>query len=537
MPAFLTLQSLSASAPDGTALFRDLNLTCHNERTGLVGPNGVGKSTLFRIIMGEIAPVSGTLARSGMIGCLRQNWPDLSISIAEALGVAPQLALLDRIEAGQGDEQDFEQADWFLPDRLSKCLEQVGLGHLGQDNKLGCLSGGQRTRVAIADMLLKAPDLLLLDEPTNNLDREGRALVMELVCSWPGGVIIASHDRQLLRRADRILALSNAGCILFGGGWDAYHEAERVRQDRLETELERSERDVRKARQQIQQQRERKAQRDKMGRAQRKKGAQPKMLLDAQADRADRTSARDKKLEQRLQQASEQARELAASRLEVRSPIGIDAVSASSHGEIVRLESLILSRGSCRLGPFSLCIRAKERIALLGENGAGKSSLLAAIMGRLQPAVGKVILSGRIAMLDQQVEAFDNDLSLLANLQKLHPSLTEREAHAILARYAFRNVAAEKKVANLSGGERLRAGLAATLSGNFPPDLIILDEPTNHLDLETIAILEQALSIYRGAMIVASHDPDFLAAIGITRHWSLHGGLVQEDEEKGGGNI
>ena len=181
MSSFLALDSLSLATPDGRPLFSGLTLSFGRQRTGLVGHNGCGKSTLLRVMAGEAAPAAGSIARAGTAALLQQDWPDDRITIAEALDIAPPLALLRRIEAGEGDVDDFAAADWTLEERITAALAEVGLAALDLDRPLASLSGGQRTRLAVARAVIAAPDLLLLAEPTNNLDADGRAAIAVLV--------------------------------------------------------------------------------------------------------------------------------------------------------------------------------------------------------------------------------------------------------------------------------------------------------------------------------------------------------------------
>jgi ABC-type sugar transport system ATPase subunit len=196
MTAFLTLGSLSLTTPDGRLLFEGLTLAVGRERTGLVGRNGCGKSTLLRAIAGEVEPAAGSVQRSGSIGTLAQLADD-RLTVAQALGVDSALARLRRLERGEGSLQDAGDVDWTLESRLAAALIETGLPTLPLDRRLASLSGGERTRVALARLLMEAPDVLLLDEPTNNLDADGREAVATLLQRWRGGVIVASHDRAV----------------------------------------------------------------------------------------------------------------------------------------------------------------------------------------------------------------------------------------------------------------------------------------------------------------------------------------------------
>src|SRR5579859_3624628 len=223
MPSFITLAGLSYRTADGRALFSDLNLAFGAERTGLVGRNGVGKSTLLRLMLGELTPSEGSIARSGRVGVLRQNLaPPAGASVADLLGVAEALARLARVERGEGGEDDLALADWTLEERMGAALDEVGLPGLDPARPATSLSGGEATRALLAGLLIDRPDLLLLDEPTNNLDVNARRLVAEVLADWRGGAAVVSHDRGLLRTMDRIVELSGLGARVYGGGYDLY---------------------------------------------------------------------------------------------------------------------------------------------------------------------------------------------------------------------------------------------------------------------------------------------------------------------------
>lgn len=523
MSSFLVLDSLSLSTPDGRPLFSDLTLSFGRQRTGLVGRNGSGKSTLLRAMAGSVEPSAGSIARLGSVALLHQDWPDASIGIAEALEVARPFARLRRIEAGKGDEGDFAEADWTLAERVDQALAEIGLAGVDLARSMATLSGGQRTRVAIARVRIAAPDLLLLDEPTNNLDTEGRTAIDALIAGWRGGVVVASHDRALLEGMDRIVELTPVGCRLVEGGWSAFERVRDAERAAAAADLDRAEAALRQTERAAQVQREKKARRDKAGRSFAASGSAPKILLGAMKERAENSGARDRQLAARLTAEAGETQAAARARVEVLTPLRIDLPPSglSSSRDLLRFEDVVLERGCSRIGPLSFALRGPERVALTGANGAGKTSVLAMAIGQIAPTTGRVTRAERIALLDQHAGLLDRNASILDNLKRLAPELSDNDAHAALARFAFRNQAALRIVGTLSGGERLRAALACVLSTASPPHLLLLDEPTNHLDIDSIEVLEAALRGYDGALLVASHDRAFLDAIGVEREVGL----------------
>ena len=524
MSAFLILDSISLATPDGRTLFNGLTLAFGAERTGVVGRNGCGKSTLLRLIAGDIEAAGGSVQRTGSIGMLTQRVDD-RLTVAEALGVDGGLARLRRLESGDGSLDDAAEANWTLPARIDAALVETGLPPLPPDRLLASLSGGERTRVALARLLIEAPDVLLLDEPTNNLDTDGREAVAELLDRWRGSAIVASHDRALLERVDRIVELTSVGVTIFGGAWPAFAEARDAARTRAEADLVRASDALRNAEREVQKAREKKARRDKVGSAWRARGGEPKLSLGAAAQRAENSGEREGHIAARRIDDRTDALEEARARLEISTPLSIDlpATDLPDSRELIAFEDVVMAQGDRRLfGPLSFEIRGPDRIAISGANGSGKTTLLRLITGELKPTAGDIRrLTDRIAMLDQHIGLLDGASSILDNLRRLNPDLSDNEAHAALARFAFRNKAALQTSGTLSGGERLRAGLACVFSRPRPPLLLLLDEPTNHLDLTSIEVLEAALSSFDGALIAVSHDQTFLQAIGVQREIGL----------------
>jgi ATPase subunit of ABC transporter with duplicated ATPase domains len=524
MTALLTLDRVAAATPDGRRLFDDLTLTIGRERTGLVGRNGAGKSTLLRLMAGEAEPAAGSIARNGRAGILRQLPAERSGSAAEALGVADALACLARVTAGDGNADDLAAADWTLEDRLAAVLAEVGLPGLDTARPLAGFSGGERTRIAIARLLLARPDLLLLDEPTNNLDEAGRRAIADLVAGWPGGLVVASHDRALLEGMDRIVELSRTGVTLVGGGWSAFAGQREAARERAATELDRARQALRGTQRAVQQEAERRARREKAGKALRASGSHGPMLMDFRKENAEQNAGRGRRVAGRLVEAAEERLQAADRQVERLVPLRIDLPSTGlpAGREVLAFDSVVVARGSRRLfGPLSFTLTGPERVAVTGANGAGKSTLLALAAGRHPPAAGTVRRGGAVALLDQQAGDLDPEAGVLDNLHRLVPGLSDNAARAALARFAFRGDQALVRVGALSGGERLRAALACCLSSPRPPALLMLDEPTNHLDLDSIEVLEAALRGFDGALLVVSHDPGFLEAVGVERRVEL----------------
>ncbi len=526
MSPLITLDGLSALTPDGRVLFENLTLSLGRERIGLVGRNGVGKTTLIRLILSEAEAAAGAVTVAGRIAVLRQALqPPPDATLADLLGVADGLARLDRIEAGHALDGDLEAADWSLPQRAEAAMAEMGLAGIALDRSAASLSGGEATRAALAALLIAEPDFILLDEPTNNLDADARAAVADLLEHWRGGALVVSHDRALLRRMDRIVELTSLGAQVYGGGYDLYAARKAEAEAAAARDLDTAERAVARTARDIQATRERQARRDAAGLRSRAKGDMPKIMLNYQANRAESTGGLQRRLAERMRAEAEQDLEEAKARIERVRRLSFDLPpSGLAAGKLVlAFEEVGFAwpDGTAALGAVSLRLAGPERLAVTGPNGAGKTTLIRLAAGDLTPSAGRVRRGAPAALLDQRASLLRDDETLIENFRRLNPAADDNAAHAALARFLFRNVAADKPAGALSGGERLRAALACALMAAHPPQLIILDEPTNHLDLDSIAAVEAALAAYDGALLVVSHDRDFLQAIGVDRELSL----------------
>lgn len=521
MASSISLSGLSCIKPDGKPLFTTIDFNFTGERIGLVGRNGVGKTTLLHVIAGDVFPHAGHVNVSGTIALMRQDEiirPDATL--ADLFGLREELALIERAAEGEASVEELAEVDWTAGARMGTALEQYGLA-VDPDTPLSMLSGGQRVRAALAAIVMAQPDFLLLDEPTNNLDREGRDTVIDLVRHWKRGAIVVSHDRELLEEMDAIVELTTLGMTRYGGGYSAYCALKQIELDAVAHDLAAAQKASKEAAQRAQQAAERKARKDSAGAKGRAKGDQPKILMDAAKGRAEASGGAGARLRDARREASEAALSVARSRIEVLQPIRMDIPSTglTAGKTVLRLEAVTggYDRSRPIIRDLSMSITGPERVVLAGPNGSGKTTLLKIICEEMAPFEGKVDMRVSFAVLDQHVQSLRGDLTLLENFQRLHPAAEDREAYAALARFKFRADDALRKAVNLSGGERLRGGLACALGAVTPAQLLILDEPTNHLDLDGITALEAALAAYDGAILAISHDEEFLKALSPDR--------------------
>ena len=547
----IVLSDLSFSFPDGRVVLSRLSASFNLGRTGLIGANGSGKSTLLRLIAGRLQPTSGSVNVNGEVGYLPQNLTlDLDATVASLLGIEPVREAIRAIEAGSVDPSAFDAVgdDWDIEDRAREQLSRLGLSHIGLDDPVGRLSGGEAVLTALSARLLRRPAVLLLDEPTNNLDLDARRRLYAAVEAWPGVLVVVSHDRALLSLVDQVADLSGGGLRMYGGNLEAYEAMLATEQAAAQRAVTAAEADVRREKRDLLETQVKQARRDRMGRQLAASGSIPHIVAGGRKRAAQVSAGKGREValariadaRERLADAEDALRDDAMIRIAlpgtavpagrtVLTVQGLDAPWAPWHtaagepGDPGRLAELI--------------VRGPERIALIGPNGAGKTTLLLALAGLggsagpgpehgATPAAGagnvavaalSVRRNAAVGYLPQRLDILDDALTVVENVRAVAPRATVNDVRAGLARFLFRGDRADQPGGTLSGGERFRAVLAALLLADPPPQLLLLDEPTNNLDMASVRQLSQALEGYRGAILVASHDVPFLRSAGITR--------------------
>ncbi|MFD0318453.1 ABC-F family ATP-binding cassette domain-containing protein [Streptomyces flavalbus] len=530
----LTVTSLAFAWPDGTVVFDGLDTAFGPGRTGLIGVNGSGKSTLLKLIAGELTPVDGTVRVTGEVGYLPQNVTlDTALRVDEALGIAARRAALHAIEAGDAAAEHFETVgdDWDVEERALATLGELGLGHIDLDRTVGEVSGGESVLLRLAALLLRRPDVLLLDEPTNNLDVYARRRLYAAVASWPGVLVVVSHDRELLDLVDQIADLRSGEISWYGGNFTAYEEALAVEQEAAERMVRVAEADLRRQKQELVEAHGKLAKRTRYANKMYENKREPRAVMKLRKRSAQVSAGKHRIMhEERLAEARErldEAVEAVRDDDEIRVDLPYTAVPPGR--SVLTLRELELAYSARVDG--GLDVHGPERIALVGRNGAGKTTLLRTIAGELAPVAGEATAHVPLRFLPQRLDVLDGELSVAENVARFAPGATNNQVRARLARFLFRGARADQRADTLSGGERFRAALAALMLAEPAPQLLMLDEPTNNLDMASVRQLTSALESYEGALIVASHDLPFLESIGITRWLLLDGTLTRTAPE------
>ncbi|MGV9836824.1 ABC-F family ATP-binding cassette domain-containing protein [Nocardia niigatensis] len=526
----VSISDLTFAWPDGTAVFDGLDAQLGPGHVGLVGSNGAGKSTLFRLLTGQLRPARGSVSIPGRFGYLRQ---DLGLAagqrVDEVLGLAEVRKALHRIESGSGAEADFETVGtaWDIEERAVALLGRLGLpyvaGDVAQlDRRLDTLSGGETVLLGLVAELLREPDVLLLDEPTNNLDQVARQRLYEVVGQFPGTVLTVSHDRELLDRVDAVAELRQGEIRLFGGNFTEYERIIEIEQDAARAAIREARSDVRKQARELAEARIKLDRRQRYGQKMWDQKREPKIVMGERKRQAQVSAGKLRnnhigKVEEAKDHLTDMQERLRDDR-EIR--VDLPGTRLYPGQDVLELTDVRLACGPT----VTLRVSGPERIALTGRNGIGKTTLLHRIREE----------SPRVPwrMLPQRLDVFDESKTVFENVATTAPHASAEQIRAQLARFLFRGADADVAAGALSGGERLRAALAMLLLAEPAPRLLLLDEPTNNLDLPSLAHLTEALAGFQGALIVVSHDPRFLAEIGVTRRLELTpDGLVESAGE------
>jgi ATPase subunit of ABC transporter with duplicated ATPase domains len=527
-PYHLALHGVDIALPDGRVLFHDIHDTLGAELVALTGPNGSGKSTFGRVLAGQLEPTRGRIERASAVHHVEQQTgrADAS-SLAELAGLAAPLDALRRLARGEAEDADLDTVGerWDLEARWQFMLDQAGLD---ETLRPAMLSGGQRTLLALIGAFCSEAGLLVLDEPGNHLDRERRRFLLEQMQAWRRagrGLLLISHDRELLEHADRTLEVHARGLRRYGGGWSLVEQQRGAELAAAGARLERARVERKHAEAAMQAEAARAAHRSARGARAKAAGGQPKIVLNALPQRAQQTDGaraeRHALLRQDLQREVADAFDALDGalerpgfpRLDLQIPDGVSALV---------FEDLVTPWGPPQ--PLNWGVNGAARIALRGPNGCGKSTLLRVIAGEIAPVSGRCRALPAV-LLDQHLAMLDPASSLLDQLSEAATAIDEGRLRQYLALAGLKPDRVLRPSGSLSGGERMRGALLCAVLRAPAPRLLLLDEPTNHLDLQGVEALEAMLASWPGALVVVSHDERFLEGVGLTHRldWSPAG--------------
>jgi ATP-binding cassette subfamily F protein 3 len=503
----LTIRNLSYSIA-GRPILDDTGATLMSGwKVGVVGANGAGKSTLFKLIAGELMADGGIIELGNRLsmGMIRQDLPDGDIALLDVV-LAADTERTRLLEQAETETEPYAIADihtrlndidaYTAPARASAILGNLGFDEEQLNDPMSSLSGGWRMRVALAAALFQQPDVLLLDEPTNHLDLEAIIWLESYLASYPNTLLVISHDRELLNKCtDHVVHVEHKKLTVYTGNYDDF-------------ERERAE----------------------------KRGLQQKMHEKQEAQRAHMQSFVDRFRAKASKARQAQSRLKALEKMDMVSAVIADRTTAFTFPQPEELPPPLLTIDHVDLGygkddpvltNINDYIDMDDRIALLGANGNGKSTLIKAIAGRLKPRQGELRHAPklRIGYFSQhQAEEMDMNSTPFMEMAKLMKGQAEPGVRGKLGRFGFSKTLQENRIGDLSGGEKAR--LLFALISYDAPHLLLLDEPTNHLDIDAREALVQALLAYQGAVVMVSHDPSMVERVA-DRLWLVKDGRVK----------
>ncbi len=535
-------------------IFRGISFSIpQGARIAIVGPNGIGKTTLLRILVGLEEPSAGAVqrARNLKLGYLPQEaalqgehtlWQECLSALTDLLEMEAELA---RLESLMGDPHQAEQAlerygslqheferlgGYTYETRIRQTLTGLGFDDSDFNRPLPQLSGGQRTRAVLARLLLSNPDLLILDEPTNHLDVNAVEWLEGYLSQWPGATLIVSHDRYFLDRVvDHIWEMNGGGFETYRGNYSAYvqqrQERWELRQQLYESEKERLLKEVDYIKRNISGQRVQQA-KGKLRRLSREVQAIERLGFEALQNKSWLAISDEIEISAHPLGVEELERRVRALRRPQKRPprLHLHLKAPYRSGDLVlRTRDLVIGypdEGKPLFRAPDLLLKRGECAAVIGPNGAGKSTFLKTILGQTPPLEGEVVLGAslRIGYFAQAHEDLRPERTLVQEIEAVAPNMLLAEIRDYLARFMFSGEEVFKKVSTLSGGERGRLALAKLSLAQA--NLLLLDEPTNHLDIPSQEILQEVLADFQGTILLVSHDRYLIDALA-TQIWEI----------------
>ncbi len=527
----IIISDLSYHYPNQNPLFDHLNFSVEKqEKVSIVGDNGVGKSTLLRLMAGCLQPSEGSIISSSKPYYIPQHTGRLGQNVAEALNVSNKLIALDAILKGSVDQSyyDILADDWEIEAKCMAALAYWRLPHIKLGMPMDDLSGGEKTKILLAGIFIHSPDIILLDEPTNHLDQTSRNLLYQYIEQSKAAIVIISHDVTLLNQLQTTYELSEHGIRLYGGNYSFFKEQKAIEANALSEDIHEQEKALRLARKQAQEVKQRQDRRTSQ-QGEKNKMQVPRIMRNTLRNSSENTASKLKSKHTEIIQGGQAKLVDLRQQKERLKELKMDFDDTSLHAGKLLVEAIGINFAyqpdvTLWKTPLDFKLFSNDRIRILGDNGTGKTTFVKLLTGTLDPSSGEVKRTNfNWIYLDQDYTQVDVDCTVVELAERYNRNnLEDHEVKLRLSRFLFPASTWDKRCRDLSGGEKMRLSLCCLMISNQTPDLIILDEPTNNLDIASLQILIQTIKNYKGSLLVISHDQYFVDEIGITGNLTLN---------------
>jgi len=526
----LVVRSISYTHPDNENLFQEINLSIPaGEKSALVGINGVGKSTLLKLIAGKILPSSGEIISSENPWYVPQHLGEFDdFTIAEALAVDKKINAFAAILSGDANLVHFTDLDddWEIEEQVTRVLDKWGLGAFNPDHLMGKLSGGQKTKVFLAGMDLHSPEVVLLDEPSNHLDKTTRKKLYRLILESKATMLVISHDKTLLNMMNKTLELSKHGIEVFGGNFEFYQQQKAEKVNALHAQLNEQSKTLKQTEKKAKDMAYQRLKQEAKGRSAGQSNSMPRIIAGGLKSKAERSTA--KVMDAQHEKISSLADNIRETRSQIQQyqVLKINIPSSDLHPGKLLIDAQNIKfsyHGESLLTGLTFQVRSGERVQIEGSNGAGKTTLLKIVIRQLEPCEGSYSSQNfSYLYLDQDYTMIDPSRSIYEQVQAYDSQgMQEHEIKASLISFQFDRESFDRKCEGLSGGEKMKLSLCCLAVSNGSPDILILDEPTNNLDVQSLEVLTLAVKSFEGTLLVISHDDYFTEQIEINKHINL----------------
>lgn len=527
----IVVNSLTYIHPDGDMLFKDVNFSVSaGDKASLVGSNGVGKSTLLRILAGVSTASSGELILFEKPYYVPQHLGEFAnLTLSAALGVDAKIGALHDILGGDASLSNFEvlEDDWDIEERIKLAFKYWNLEDLDLSKKMALLSGGEKTKVFLSGMLIHSPKIILLDEPTNHLDIESRILLYDFIEKSKSTILVVSHDWELLNVFSKTMELLPTSVEVYGGNYDFYDEQKEINMNAMQFQLADQQQKMKTTLLKSREIKEQRLKQEIRGKKQKTRAGIPRIAMGGLKNNAEKSSSKingeqDEKM--KLIAADIDALRL---RIEMELPLKINLKSP-----IFPKGKLLVDANEINIeyhekslwkDNLSVQIYSGDRIHLKGRNGVGKTSLIDIITEKKKISEGRISINKfRYLYVDQEYSLIKNDLTVFENIQTFNEQcLPEHDLKMLLFHHQFSQEYWDRKCVYLSGGEKMKLLLCCLSVSNNIPDILILDEPTNNLDIQSQKTLIHAVKDFNGTILFVSHDLHFIKKIGFNKVISL----------------